>query len=295
MMILILATVNQKRLNVLIQYYLYLFLYMFLFALIYWFTDYYFYFTIIVICIAWIILSKYWNKHWQTWDQTLNRYRPISQKYSQNLSKLNYFNFPLKFLTSLRPFLIKEFLSHLRNKNYMRLKIISLALYLFILILVDIFYFDYYTSAISLLTILLIWEHYSHQFNEKYVIKESLFFMKVLPVSYFQYSISKFLSEFLYIFLIMIIVLILTLAHNIELVKIFNVLGIVTLFSIFVLYIITMVRVLFYDNPRLAGYAYHFLIIFTLVMIYNFYLVGPIIALFIILYIQFISYRQFSR
>ena len=295
MMILILATVNQKRLSVLIQYYLYLFLYMFLFALIYWFTDYYFYFTIIVICIAWIILSKYWNKHWQTWDQTLNRYRPISQKYSQNLSKLNYFNFPLKFLTSLRPFLIKEFLSHIRNKNYMRLKIISLALYLFILILVDIFYFDYYTSAISLLTILLIWEHYSHQFNEKYVIKESLFFMKVLPVSYFQYSISKFLSEFLYIFLILIIVLILTLAHNIELVKIFNVLGIVTLFSIFVLYIITMVRVLFYDNPRLAGYAYHFLIIFTLVMIYNFYLVGPIIALFIILYIQFISYRQFSR
>jgi hypothetical protein len=295
LMILIIAAVNQNRLRVLTQYYSYLFLYMIFFALMYWLTELFFYTTILVICSAWIILTKYWNKYWQTWDQTLNRYRPIMQKYSQKLSKLTYFNFPFTFLKSLRPFLIKEILSHIRNKNYIRLKIISLILYLSILILIDIFYIDYYTSAISLLTIILIWEHYSHQFNEKYVIKESLFFMKVLPVTYLQYSISKFLSEFLYIILIMIIIFILTLLHNIEGAKIFNVLGIVTVFSVFVLYIITMVRVLFYDNPRLAGYAYHFLIIFTLVMIYNFYLVGPIITFFVILYIQFISYRQFSR
>jgi hypothetical protein len=295
LMILVIAAVNQNRFRVIIQYYLYLLLYMMIFALLYWLTDLYFYLTILVICGGWIILKRYWNKYWQTWDQTLNRYRPIVQKYGQNLSKLTYFNFPLTFLKSLRPFLIKEVLSHIRNKNYVRLKVISLVLYLSILILIGIFYFDYYASAISLLTILLIWEHYSHQFNEKYVIKESRFFMKVLPVTYLQYSISKFLSEFLYIILILIIIFILSLLHNVEGTKILNVLAIVTLFSIFVLYIITMVRVLFYDNPRLAGYAYHFLIIFTLVMIYNFYLVGPIITLFVILYIQYISYRQFSR
>ena len=205
------------------------------------------------------------------------------------------FNIQIPFFKTLKPFIVKEFLSHLRNKNYIRLKIISLVIYLTILIVIDIFYQDYFASAISFLTILLIWEHYSHQFNEKYVMKESRFFIRVLPVRYYQYGLSKFFTEFFYITLILIIVFILSLIHQIELIKILNILGIVMLFSIFVLYIITIIRIIFYDNPRMAGYAYHFLIIFTLVMIYNFYLVGPVITLFIILYLQLISYRQFTR
>ena len=70
---------------------------------------------------------------------------------------------------------------------------------------------------------------------------------------------------------------------------------IITLFSIFVLYIITLIRVIFYDNPRAAGYAYHILIIFTVVMTIQFYFVGPIITLFIIIYLHFKSYHQFVR
>jgi hypothetical protein len=295
MLIQILAVIYQNRPNILFRYYFYLFLYILIFAALYWATDIFLYGTIFILSVGWIILARFWNKHWKTWDQTLNRYRPAAQKSGQALSKLTYFSFPGLFINSFRPFLIKEFLSHIRNKNYMRLKIISLVLYISVLILIEIFYFDHFSSAISILTILLIWEHYSHQFNEKYVLKESPVFLKALPVSYIQYSVSKFLSEFLYIVLILMIIFLLAVIHQIEWIKILNILGIVTLFSVFVLYIITMVRVLFYDNPRLAGYAYHFLIIFTFVMIYNFYLVGPIITLFIILYVQYLSYRQFSR
>jgi hypothetical protein len=72
-------------------------------------------------------------------------------------------------------------------------------------------------------------------------------------------------------------------------------LGIISLFSIFILYIITIIRIIFFDNPRFAGYAYHFLIIFTLVMIFNFYLVGPLITLLLIIYLNYISYRQFQK
>jgi hypothetical protein len=295
MMILVLASIYQKRINAVFRYYLYLVLYILFFAVMYWFTDIYFYATILVALASLILMFKVWDNHSEAWDQTLSRYRPVAQNLSQTLSKLTYFNFPHFISKSLSPFIIKEFLSHLRNKNYMRLKIVSLTIYLLLLILIATFYFEYYTSAISILTILLIWEHYSHQFNEKYVSKESLFYMKVLPVTYLQYSLSKFLSEFLYIIIILILILILTVLYNVELIKIVNVLGIVTLFSVFVLYLITMIRILFYDNPRMAGYAYHFLIVFSMVMIFNFHLVGPIITIFVILYIQFISYRQFTR
>jgi hypothetical protein len=294
-LILVLVSLYQNRLRVLAQYFLYFFIYFVFFTLLYLRSNLYVHLIIFIICGAGLLVLRSWNRNWQTWDQILNRYRPAEKKSTQMLSKLTYFNFPATLSKSLKPVFVKELLSHLRNKNYLRLKILSIALYLTMLILIDFFYFDYYPSAISVLTILLIWEHYSHQFNEKYVLKESLFFIKVLPITYFQYSMSKFLSEFLYIIFILFIILILTLLHSIEWIKILNILGIVTLFSIFVLYIITIIRVIFYDNPRMAGYAYHFLIIFTLVMIFNFYLVGPIITLLIILYIQFISYRQFTK
>ena len=294
-LILILAVTLPSRLTILRYYFLYIFFYFLFFGFTYWITDYYVYATIFILSCAWIILLWYWNKNWENWDQILNKYRPISQRSTQALSNLTYFKFPQIFMKSLRPFLLREFLSHIRNKNYIRLKIISLIVYLASLILVGIFYSGYFTSAISVLTILLIWEHYSHQFNEKYVIKESLIFMKVLPIKYYQYSLSKFISEFIYIIIILLLIIILTIIQGIEIIKILNILGIVVLFSVFVLYIITLIRIIFYDNPRMAGYAYHFLIIFTMVMIYNFYLVGPIITLCVVLYIQFISYRQFTR
>jgi hypothetical protein len=295
MLILVLASLYQNRTRAIVQYFLYFFIYILFFTLVYWKSNLYVYSTIFIVIGAGFLVFRSWNRNWQTWDQILNRYRPVEKKSSQMLSKLTYFNFPVTISKSLKPILVKELLSHIRNKNYLRLKIISIALYLTIIILFDIFYFDYFTSTISVLTIILIWEHYSHQFNEKYVLKESLSFIKVLPVTYFQYGMSKFLSEFFYIILILFIILILTILHHIEWIQILNILGIVTLFAIFVLYIITIIRVIFYDNPRMAGYAYHFLIIFTLVMIFNFYLVGPLITIFIIVYIQFSSYRQFTK
>jgi hypothetical protein len=294
-LILILVSIDASRITIFYQYFIFFFLYYVSFALLYWYTNLYLYFTILASACGWIILLRFWNLRWHSWDLILNRYRPVIQKSTQRISRLTYFNLLSTFPRKVRALLIKEILSHIRNKHYMRLKTISLVIYLSILILVSVFYVEQYSSAISLLTIFLIWEHYSHQFNEKYVIRESRFFMKVLPIKYYQYGLSKFLSEFLYIILILFIVFFLSVIHGIALYKILNIFGIITLFSIFVLYIIILIRVIFYDNPRAAGYAYHFLIIFTMVMIFNFYLVGPIITLFIIIYLQFISIRQFSR
>ena len=142
---------------------------------------------------------------------------------------------------------------------------------------------------------MLIWEHYSHQFNDKYVTKESSYLIKVMPVKFYQYCLSKILGEFIYILLILIVVLIATIIHGVSLQHIFIILLIISLFSLFVLYTITLIHVIFYDNPRTSGYAYHFLVIFTLVMNFQYYLVGPLMTLFMLIYLHFKSYRQFVR
>ena len=294
-MVLILSSRYRSRQIILFYYFLYFFIYLCSFSILYLYTQVYFYYSSLAILCGWFILTNYWNRFWQSWDYSLNRFRPLLQKSTQKKSKLTYSMFPLKIPKAIRPLFIKEILSQIRNRNYIRLKALSLLIYMIILILIEFYYQDYYTSTISFLTILLIWEHYSHQFNDKYVSKESRFFIKVLPIKFSHYAFSKFISEFIYIIPILFIVLILTLLHGLSPIETFTVLGIIALFSIFVLYIITLIRVIFYDNPRTAGYAYHFLIIFTVVMNFQFYLVGPIVTLFIIIYLHYKSSQLFIR
>ena len=295
LLILILVSKNQSRFKIFIMYFSTVFIYLASFAFLYITSNFYFFYSILVIICGWILLLKSWNKQWQSWDLMLNRFRPLIQMSNQYKTKLTYFKFPQLLPQIVQPLFIKEMLSHIRNKNYLRLKIISLVIYLASLILVDIYYHEYYTNAVAILSLMLIWEHYSHQFNDKYVIKESSYLIKVMPVKFYQYCLSKILGEFIYILLILIVVLIATIIHGVSLQHIFIILLIISLFSLFVLYTITLIHVIFYDNPRTSGYAYHFLVIFTLVMNFQYYLVGPLMTLFMLIYLHFKSYRQFVR
>ena len=290
-----LATKKGSKRSALALYFLVVVLYFIVFFILYWHTDISPYFSLFLVISTGLICRKFWESSLLSLDAIVYRFRPRLDQLAQKLSKLTYFNFPAIIPRAIRPLFIKDLLSYIRNKNYMRLKIISLLIYVLLLIIINIYYDQNFATAVSLLTFLFIWEHYSHQFNEKYVVKESRIFLKVLPLRYYQLSLAKFLSEFLFILVILMVVLVMTLIHGISWFKILNLLSGITLFSIFILYIITIIRIIFFDNPRFAGYAYHFLIIFTLVMIYNFYLVGPVITLLIIIYLNYISYRQFEK
>ena len=285
----------KKKLLSILYYYLIFFLYFLLFYVIYWWSENFLYYNLLVLLFGWIYLYKYWQSQWIFADKILLRFRTTILRSGQYFKKLTYNNFPAIIPKSIRPFFIKDVLGYLRNRNYMRLKLITLLLYVLILIVIDVYFNQHYNALISIMTILLVWEHYSHQFNEKYVMNEPRSLIKVLPVRYYQFSIAKFLSEFLFIVLILGIVSLSMVFHRLPLHQLVEIVTLILLFSIFVLYMITIIRVIFYDNPRFAGYAYHFMIIFTLVMTYNFYLVGPIITISIIVYLQFFSYRQFVR
>ena len=65
-------------------------------------------------------------------------------------------------------------------------------------------------------------------------------------------------------------------------------------FSMLVLSIMLNFQIMFYDDPRLAGYAYHFTIIFLLIMTINFRLVGPLISIILLTFYFYKSYRYFK-
>ena len=285
---------KKKSLSIL-YYYLIFFLYFLLFFVIYWWSNIFFYYNLLVLLLGWIFLYRYWRAQWILSDSILLRFRTSIRRGGPYFRKLTYHNFPSILPKSIRPFFVKDILGYIRNRKYMRLKLATLLLYLVLLIIIEIYFSQHYNALISLITILLVWEHYSHQFNEKYVMKEPRCIIKVLPIRYHQFSIAKFLSEFLFIFLMLGIIFLSMVYHRLPLPQILEIVALILLFSMFVLYMIIIIRVIFYDNPRFAGYAYHFMIIFTLVMSYNFYLVGPIITILIILYLQYISYRQFVK
>ena len=143
--------------------------------------------------------------------------------------------------------------------------------------------------------IIFIWVHYSSQFNEKYVLPENDVLMKTMPFSYLQIWIAKFSFEMLFALFLALVTPLFLWTAGVNAATIFSILLILLLFAVFILTIMTTLRISFYEQPRLAGYAYHFLVIFSAVMIMNFYLVGPIVILGLLFFLIIRGYLQFSK
>jgi hypothetical protein len=269
-------------------------LYYLLFTIFYWIIALYIYFDLFLVIFASFLIYRYWKKHGDGWDAVLYKFGIPIQDIQPRL-KINYHNFPAIVPKRIRPIFVKDILAYIRNRHYLKIKLISLLLYIALIILIEIQYTQYFIQTISVLTFLIIWEHYSHQFNEKYVMQESEIFLKTQPLTYYQYSLASIYSEFLFILPILIVFTISSFIHGLDWSTILTMASLIVLFSIFVLYVITLIRVIFFDNPRFAGYAYHFLIIFALVMNLNFFLVGPIITIATIIYLQYLSYHHFVK
>ncbi len=233
-------------------------------------------------------LLKPFADHWDLPLSIMQSKEGVVQKVKHSLQ---YAQIPKIVPGKIHPFLAREILGHIRNKNYLRMKILSIVLFSIVLF----FFGNIRPDFIAVICFIFCWWHYSHQFNNKYVFSESRDFLVSLPVQYYQIWFSKFLTEIILLLPILLISLLALLFFGdsgLHSIVIF--MALVT-FSVLLLFIITNIRLLFLDNARMAGYAYHFLVIFSLIMIGNFYLVGPIVILGLLVYLSFLSYRQFSR
>ena len=283
-----------NKVKILSIYFFLQFIYFTIFSILYINNFYYWIFNIFIIFLSSIIISVRWQKIWMHWDTILQQITPSQDTPSTSWIRVTYFNFPKLVPGKIHPLFVKEILSHLRNRNYMRLKTISIALLIMLLLVIDAYFDDNYKSIFIMVCLGFIWYHYSHQFNEKYVLPESITFLRTMPFHFFQIGLAKFLSEFLYILLFSLIISCALLLHGCSYTEIIQVVSILFFFSIMVLSTITIFRIFFHDNPRAAGYAYHFVIIFFLIMIASqFYLVGPIVIFSLLIYFSYLSYRQF--
>ena len=278
-----------------ISYYLITTLYLIAYFLLYQLTDFALYFDLLVILIGAGILYKSWRFSWRSWDLLVGRARLVLEKTTRQVSGLTYFTFPHRIPPRFRPLLIKELLSYFRNRKYQRLKLITVFVYILALIGSSIYFPDDFLSAVSLLTFIVIWEHYTHQFNEKYVTKDPALFYKTLPVKFRHLILSKFFSEFIFIISIVLILFLWLLLQGVGITLLLMYCLLIILISSFILYIIILLRLIFYDRPRFAGYAYHLLVVFMLVMNLTYYLVGPVISILILVYLNYNSYRQFVK
>ena len=276
-------------------YFLFSSLYFTCFYLFYRFSDYVLCYDLLILGIAGWLFLRSWRLSWHAWDRLMVRARALLEQAIRQVSAFNYFTFPHRIPAGLRPILIKEILSYVRNRKYQRLKLISLAVFIIALSGIHLYFPDDYLGAVSLLTFILIWEHYSHQFSEKYVKRDPPLFYKSLPLKFRYLILSKFISEFIYILSIVIIIFAAALWHGLQIATVLTFCLMVMLVAAFLLYIIILMRLIFYDRPRFAGYAYHLMILVMVMLTTTYFLVGPIISLIMLLYLNYISYRQFVK
>jgi len=221
---------------------------------------------------------------------------PQKQKWSNKSSQrgLSFANIPHFLPLKTQVLFNKEFLSLWRNPSYRRLKFITLILYVLLLFVLLISQIDNKEIWMTLLTGVIIWIHYSNFFNEKYVQPEPEWYFHTMPFRFHHVWLSKFLVEFFFIFLLLVSFWIFILVTGVDVSAQLNLLGLLLIFSFLVLAIILNFQIMFFDDPRLAGYAYHFTIIFLLIMSINYRFVGPVISLFLLTFYFYKSYRYFN-
>jgi len=187
----------------------------------------------------------------------------------------------------------KELLGLWRNPQYRKLKLFTIFIYSVILLLLSIANVEYKEMWMAIFSAVIIWLHYSNHFNDKYILPEPEWYFRSLPLRFSQVWISKIAVELLFIFILLIIQWAFLLFLKLDINAQMNIIGLLFFFSMIILLTMLNFQIMFYNDPRLAGYAYHFTIIFFVVMSINFRFVGPVITLFMIGYYFYKNYRFF--
>ena len=190
--------------------------------------------------------------------------------------------------------MLKELVGLWRNPRYRRLKIFTYLTY--ILILITLYFSGISNSDMWMMffSAAVFWAHYNVYFNSKYVVPDPEWYFRTLPLKFNKVWFSKFLAEFIYIAVLLLSQWTFLMLAGVEFWIQLNWIGALGLFAAIILSVVINFQILFFDNPRLAGFAYHFTILFILIMSINFRLVGPLTAIFLLTF-YFIKTLRFYK
>lgn len=286
---------NNKVLRMIYKYFLAIILFNVIFSIVYVQTNFFVLFDLLLIPVSIMVIFSWWRKNWQNWDRFVEKFPVTTVSSTPVGNQLNYFRLKRFMPQSIYPIFAKEFFNYLRNRRYIRRQIFSLLIFAIALGYLTTNLSDNFEFYTIVLTGIVIWQHYALQFNEKYVKSDSHHFMKTLPFKYLQIWTAKFINEYVYLVFIQIILLFVLLYRGLSFNEMIHIFGLINLFAFVILFMMINFKILFFDQPRMAGYAYHFFVVFTAVMSFNFYLVGPIITLTLMIYFFIKSYREFAK
>jgi hypothetical protein len=246
----------------------------------------YLFFDVLIFLLLSLLFIRTLAQYGQHWDQTILAANAKTEPYRRKASSISYHSLPLIFPSVIQAYITREILSRLRNANFLRMYILRLVL----LIAVIIISINQQPNLIPVICFVFCWLHYNHQFNEKYVINDSYDFINTLPISYANIWFAYFIAEYLW-FLPILIICTLAIFMSGDSPVVYLIFFVAT---VAILKLIITIRILFLDNSRLAGYAYHVFIAFSLILIFNFYLVGPVVIFGLLVYIVYLSYKRFA-
>jgi hypothetical protein len=209
------------------------------------------------------------------------------------IGRIGFSNIPNIFPAKIQVLFKKELVGLWRNPAYRRLKVLTILAFFIFLVLIAISQVENKDIWMTVFTIIVIWIHYSNHFNEKYVQPEPEWFFKTIPVRFHQVWFSKFLTEAIYLAFILSLFWIVQIGVGLNFAEQLNLVGVVLIFSVFVLLVMLNFQIMFYEDPRLAGYAYHFTILFLVIISLNYKLVGPLISIILLSFYFYKSYKYF--
>ena len=148
---------------------------------------------------------------------------------------------------------------------------------------------------LAIISCLLIWLHYSNSFNEKYVVADPEWLIRTLPIRFRHLFLAKYLAEIAFVVLLVLTdLLVLQFTATGFVVQLYTLLFILA-FAHLVLFTMLNFQIMFYDNTRLAAYAYHFALIFIVIMILNYRLVGPVVAVCLLIFFLYKNVKYFNN
>jgi len=266
-----------------------------LFSSIYWWTEYAHIFQIIVLILATsliILLNKDKRSILLLENFTTYKKKEIINPQISNHKILSIANvFPDK----VQALFEKEIYSLWRNRYYKKLKIQSFSIFIVLSLIVINANVEYRGIWLVVVTCFTIWLHYSNNFNEKYMISDPEWFIRTLPIRFRHLFFAKYFAEIAFVFLLILCdVVFLQFSGTSVLIQFYN-LAFVFVFAHLVLFTMLNFQIMFYDNTRLAAYAYHFSLLFIVIMILNYRLVGPVIALGLLIFFLYKNVKYFNN
>ncbi len=150
---------------------------------------------------------------------------------------------------------------------------------------------DHMVEAFTIVTFLLIYWHYSQYFNPRFVQAEPEWFFRTLRIPFIAYFFARFFSEYLFVLVILFFYSLGLYLSGIPFIEHWQIVLFLALSALVILVTMLAFQIIFYDDPRTGGYAYHFSILFFTVMSLNYYFVGPLVTLLFLGAYLYKSYR----